>query len=647
MQYYKFLIAAILVVFFLTACIPKPVVREMPATYERAPALFEEAEQHFKNKRYQEAARLFNTLINEFPEAPETPPALMKNGIIHKELEKFSEARSFFQTLVAKHPSSPLVEDAKIEILNTYLSEKRYQEVLSLAPRLFKRSSDKTYPLQLYLVVGDAYLGAGQPENAVKLYSMAFRIASTSEKDMVLEKLKNGIRQVSSDSLDSLVLQLEDTFPKGYLMYQLGLNQMEDGNYSEAMAVFNDFIQRFPGHPLSMQAEKLIETIKIQSVIEDYAIGCLLPLSGKYEHLGQMAWTGIELAFSQFRAKNGNPSVRLVLRDTGSDASRTSNAVADMAAENVTAIIGPMVNAAEAAQEAQVREIPIITLTLAGQITEHGDYVFRNFLTPEIQSKSLVSFMIESLDLGQFAVLYPLENYGTRYMNSFSDEVAAHGGIVLDTQSYEVTMTDFRKPLEKLRKLMGTVPDITPEEYLETFLEHIVSAPDLPFFSATYPSEAEFIAIFIPDIPGKAAMILPQMAYHGFSGVYVLGTNLWHSEKFIEMVDGYAHNVILTDGFFAESANPLVRSFVEKFEMTYGYKPGFVEAVAYDTATLLLEIFALENITSHSQLKDVLMHLVDFPGVTGKTSFGPTGDAQKKAYVLGIINKQFRELKQP
>jgi ABC-type branched-subunit amino acid transport system substrate-binding protein/Tfp pilus assembly protein PilF len=644
---YKFLIIAILVVFSLTACMPKPVVREMPATYQRAPAIFEEAEQHFKNNRYQEAAQLFNTLINEFPEAPETPVALMKNGIIHKELGKFPEARSFFQTLIAKHPSNPLVEDAKIEILDTYLSEKNYQEVLSLAPRLFKRPVSKPYPLQLYIVVGNAHLGAGQPENAVKLYNMAFRIASSSEKDMVLEKLKTGIRQIPSSSLESLVLQLEDTFPKGYLMYQLGLNRIEDENYSEAVAVFNDFIQRFPGHPQSMQAEKLIDAIKIQSEIEDYAIGCLLPLSGKYTHLGQMAWTGIELAVSQFRSKYQKPSVRVVLRDTGSDNYRHSDAIADMTAENVTAIIGPMVNAAEAAREAQIQEIPLITLTLAGKITEHGDYVFRNFLTPEIQSKSLVSFMINSLGIGQFAVLYPGENYGTRYMNTFSDEVAAQGGIVLDTQPYDSTMTDFRVPLEKLRKHIRAVPDITPEEYLEKILEHKAYSQDFPFFSATYPSETKFIAIFIPDIPGKAAMILPQMVYHGFSGVYVLGTNLWHSEKFITMLDGYTHNVILTDGFFTKSENPLVRSFVEKFEMTYGYKPGFVEAVAYDTATLLLEIFTLKNIRNPSQLKDTLLQVVDFPGITGKTSFGPTGDAQKKAHVLGIINKQFRELKQP
>jgi branched-chain amino acid transport system substrate-binding protein len=142
-------------------------------------------------------------------------------------------------------------------------------------------------------------------------------------------------------------------------------------------------------------------------------------------------------------------------------------------------------------------------------------------------------------------------------------------------------------------------------------------------------------------------MIIPQLSYYDVSGVYVLGTNLWHSENFIHLVGDYAQKAILTDGFFAGSKNPRVRSFVDEFQATYGHEPGFIEAVAYDTAMLLMEILVQHNILYRSQLKDALTQVTDFPGITGKTSFDHTGEAQKDTYVLFIKNKRFLELKQP
>jgi branched-chain amino acid transport system substrate-binding protein len=142
-------------------------------------------------------------------------------------------------------------------------------------------------------------------------------------------------------------------------------------------------------------------------------------------------------------------------------------------------------------------------------------------------------------------------------------------------------------------------------------------------------------------------MIIPQLSYYDISGAYVLGTNLWHSENFIQLAGDYSQKAILTDGFFAGSKNFRVRSFVDEFQATYGHPPGFIEAVAYDTAMLLMEILARNNVLYRSQLKDALTQVTDFPGITGKTSFDQTGEAQKSTYVLCIRNKRFFELKQP
>jgi branched-chain amino acid transport system substrate-binding protein len=650
MNYLKFSLVVIISLFFLGACTPKSIISDTPATYNLSLELLEQADGQFKVKKYDEAIRSYNELIIKFPDTPEAARAMMNNGLIYKELKKFSEARPFFERLVARYPRSRLADDARIEILNSYLSEGNYQQTISKASELFDRSYQGAYPMQAYLVVGDAYLESGRPEYALKLYALALKIAPEFERDAILEKIIFGIDRIPADRLESLLNEMDDTFAKGDIMYRLGLKQFEAGNHAGALLIFNQFLDKFPTHNEASQAKKWIDAIQKQVHEGHYAIGVLLPLSGKYQELGQKAWTGIEFAIAQFGSTFQTAGISAVIRDSGSDREQTKQATAELASGQVAAIIGPMVNAEVAAEEAQIQKVPIITLTLADKITEQGDYVFRNFLTPHMQIKSMVSFLVNSMGIKRFAVLYPKEKYGTKYMNLFRDEVVLQGGVVAGSESYDVSMTDFKDPIQKLSGLFWDISDNLLAKRLEEFVDTVDTYEQYGATDTLINIEKPFAdlgAIFIPDSPAKVGMIIPQLSYYDVSGVYVLGTNLWHSEKFIHLVGDYSQKAILTDGFFAGSRNPRVRSFVDEFQATYGHEPGFIEAVAYDTAMLLMEILVQHNILYRSQLKDALTQVTDFPGITGKTSFDHTGEAQKDTYVLFIKNKRFLELKQP
>ena len=103
--------------------------------------------------------------------------------------------------------------------------------------------------------------------------------------------------------------------------------------------------------------------------------------------------------------------------------------------------------------------------------------------------------------------------------------------------------------------------------------------------------------------------------------------------------------VILPDAFFVDSDDAQVRAFVEKFEETYQEKPGFIEAVMYDSAVLLLQIVSKPDIRFRSELRSELLNLVEFQGVTGITRFDENGDAQKNLHLLTIKGRRFVELK--
>lgn len=154
----------------------------------------------------------------------------------------------------------------------------------------------------------------------------------------------------------------------------------------------------------------------------------------------------------------------------------------------------------------------------------------------------------------------------------------------------------------------------------------------------------DFDAIFIPDAPERAGLIIPQLAYYDVKDVYLFGTNLWHSDSLIRMARRYIQNSVMPDVFFDKSSSKKVRSFVENFEKTFREKPGFIEAVAYDTAIILFQLVTRPDLQYRSKLKNELINLRNFQGVTGLTSFDNNGDVRKKLYLLRIKGDKFVEL---
>jgi ABC-type branched-subunit amino acid transport system substrate-binding protein len=106
----------------------------------------------------------------------------------------------------------------------------------------------------------------------------------------------------------------------------------------------------------------------------------------------------------------------------------------------------------------------------------------------------------------------------------------------------------------------------------------------------------------------------------------------------------YVQEAIIADAFYAEDSNIKVQEFIRSFKELYGQSPGFIEAIAYDTA--MINFFALSNleIQSRDDLKEALQNLTDFNGVTGYTSFKENGESNKQLYLLQIENNQFVQL---
>ena len=637
-------------VLFLWACAPKMA----PVRLDPGDALFSRAEKMLQAESYPEALDAYSEFLEKYPDRPLADAALMKIGSVYAILGDNEKARNAYERLIAEYPESISVSDARIEILTTYYNQGYYEEVIAQAADLIEVLVSRGHFLRVYVLLGDTYMALGAPKDAVYYYILAIGQAGDPDKETILITLKDALRHLGSADLVSLISPLKDDVPKGYLMFQLGLNYTEEEKYNEALTVLSAFIEKFPVHENVQQAKNLLASIHKKSVYSRYTIGCLLPLSGPYKIYGNRALTAVELALNQFSANNSGPSIKVIIKDTASDPAKAEMAVNELYDENVAAIIGPFITAESAATAAQNKGIPIITLTQKDNITRIGDYVFRNFFTPGKQVETLVSFVVDTLGVKRFAILYPDEKYGTTFMNLFWDQVIAHGGSVVGVESYNPTYTDFADPIKKLVGLYYEVPEdlkITDlaadvQENNETVTDSTIDSLKVPPAEDDENIESgenekpeaivDFDAIFIPDAPTKAGLVIPQLAFYDVKDTYLLGTNLWHSDRLIAMARQYVQGAVVPDGFFAEDPSENVKNFVGIYQKVFDQKPGFIEAVTYDTAMILFQMVSRPDIRFRSTLKNELERLTDFQGVTGLTSFDADGDLARH-YISALV----------
>jgi ABC-type branched-subunit amino acid transport system substrate-binding protein/predicted negative regulator of RcsB-dependent stress response len=641
---------------FIWGCAPRPVVVSTPAPAAVYPGqnTVLEADGLFDARNYEKALDYYRQYLDQYPDGPAAATVLLRIGTVQNALGQYESARDSFNRLLAEFPGNDLAGYAKVGILASYYGEGLYDNAIRLGAMMLEQPLSKGQQARTHEILGDTYLALQSPEDAVYFYTMAYRLAEAPQSTMIEDKLKTAINLLNTSDIVALLGYVQDSLPRSYLMYQLGVNLAAESNYDQAAQAFSDFLAAYPAHEYNQQARRMLEELSGRTVYNRTTIGCLLPLSGRYKVYGDRAMRGVEMALARFNQQNiGGEPVQLIVKDSGSDPGMLTAAIEELVQARVAAIIGPLVDAEYAAEIAQQNGIPIVTWTQKEHITEIGDWVFRNFMTPEMQVKRIVGYAADVLGARSFVILYPEEKYGATFMNLFWDEVIQHGGRVVGVESYDPSQTDFAEPIKKLVGQFYDTPwdlkDIVrPPQDSDTAIgeEQEISRGDRGRREDEGPEAiVDFDAIFIPDAPAKAGLIVPQLAYYDIEGVYLLGTNLWHSPKMIEMARDYVQGAIMPDGFFPDSQNWRVREFVKLFEDTYAETPGVIEATAYDTAMMLFQICHHPDVQSRTAIKEELLRLRDFPGVTGLTSFDGQRDALKELSMFRIEGDGFVELK--
>jgi len=595
---------------------------EIPSSPE-AQRQFQSAEEDFQARRMNEALAKFQAFAVRFPQDPLADDAFFRIGQIYMSRDDPYLASLALERIPADFPNSNKIAETYELLSEIYERLQRPEDAIFSLKRLLELSATRSEKGWIYRELAVLQHNLGRDVEALESLEKAWSLAESPSMREEIQQEGEAVIEALQDeqALHQIVRRFAGSFAGQFASLKLG--ELYISRHQDAQA--REVLQEVSANPVvpsyGEEARRILDTLLESADVDRLALGCIVPLSGEYEQYGRKIVQGIELAALPYLTIGDTPDdIKLIYRDSEGDPETAREAVRSLVQEHkVIGIIGPMEGGASAAaaEEAQELKVPLITLTPQEDIPALGGYVFRNFLTADQQIRFLVSYTMETLGLQRFAILYPDDQYGKKYMNIFWDEVEARKGLITAAESYSRDRTDFSTEIKKLAGI---------------------------FYTESRKPVLDFQALFIPDTDYKVGLIAPQLAHFDVVGIYLLGTSLWNTPMLAQMAGPFLQKALFVDGFFPQSTAPLVKSFVETYSAKYGDEPDVWAAHGFDTASILLELIVNHNVSSRAELLDKLRQVREYPGVTGSTSFTSGGEVNKTPFILTIQDNRIVEV---
>ncbi len=419
--------------------------------------------------------------------------------------------------------------------------------------------------------------------------------------------------------LERVVGENEFGFVRAQAAFRLGLLRLRAKDFDGARKQFAAAAEWGQGMPVQMQAENYLAQVDSRRRVDPFAIGTVLPLTGKHAPIAQKTLRGLQLGLGVYGPDRAN--FKLAVVDSEGTPEGARRAVERLVTEDsVIAVVGSLLSreATAVAQKTEELGVPSVALSQKAGLTESGTYIFRNAVTSAMQVRELVKLAMEQLNLKRFAILYPNDAYGVEYANLFWDEVLARGGTIAGAQIYNPTETDFRGPI---KRLVGTYyMEDRRSEYQNRLRDWYrkqkkISTRESPP-DDILPPIVDFDAVFIPDTPKALGQIAPMLVYQNVNNVRLLGTNVWNTSELVRRGEKNVENAVFVDTNLTNDPAFKNSKFFKDFVRTFGEEPGMFEAQGFEVGVMLRNSIASGE-RSRIGLAESLNNMRQFQGVGG------------------------------
>ncbi|HEX9020901.1 MAG TPA: penicillin-binding protein activator [Nitrospirota bacterium] len=607
-------------------CAPKMVPE--PAWEKEAGALLDQADAQFSKRQYDQAAKTVDAFLYRYPTSRHKDRALYLLGDMRLMQRDYSRALNYYKEVLQGYPASSYITQARYKLGICYFELKDYDlAIANLQDR--SKITDPSQQRRIAEMLSTAYLAKKNYPSAVKEFAA---LAETSPNEKQRAGYRDSVREIIEKQLSEGELSAlagGASYPSDIARLRLAALLIEQRQYGDAVKVGREFLEKFPNHPEKTRAEMLLNEATIGLTAPRFFLGALVPQTGQLAFFGDRVLKGIQLAVHAFNLQNPGDRAELLVKDTEGSPEKAVSALKELASKDVVAVVGPLLTKeAEAiAPELEKLKVPVITPAASGEdIGRRSPWLFRNALTNASQAEAEAQYAV-SQKLKKFVVLYPDDPYGKDLARIFRKNLERRA-VLLASIAYPPDVKDFGPYAKQVIEIdLRSRKIAIPED----------DAARKKLFQEYSPS---FDAVYLPGPAERIGLIIPQLAFYNITGVAFIGSNSGHAPDLIERAQRYAEGAVFADGFFPESEDPAIKQMVDAYRSAYQETPDILAAQAYDAAMMVLSLAKSRKNTPQA-VRDGLLALKGYPGVSGLTTFPGNGEAQKKLFLIKVQNGAF------
>lgn len=231
-------------------------------------AYLRSADCYFMNKQFATAQKMYDNVINQNLKTADY--ALYQKAIIAGALGKNSDKITLLQSLPKQYPNSGFGGEALMEIVNTYIFNKQYNDAISILTEVVKNKAASVYFPQAYLKLGLCNFNLDNNEEALKYFSLLSKnYPNAQEADESIEYIRNiFIETQRPEEFITFMKQngkLISYSEEDSLTYRSAQLRFQANDTAAAAKGYKNYLFKFPDGKYFLQANYILAEINIDN----------------------------------------------------------------------------------------------------------------------------------------------------------------------------------------------------------------------------------------------------------------------------------------------------------------------------------------------------------------------------------------------
>jgi branched-chain amino acid transport system substrate-binding protein len=342
-------------------------------------------------------------------------------------------------------------------------------------------------------------------------------------------------------------------------------------------------------------------------------IAVAMPMTGDYAEYGQSAWIAAQIMVEQYNKAGGilGKQIELVQFDDRNSPEEASSIAQKIVSDKaIIGVMGHFASGVSMTVSPVYEENKVIQISATASHPDYskaGKYIFRNNAVFTQEVAPMVDILANDINVKKVGIIAIKTDWGSSAGPLTAQMVQETGKLELVGLEYvQETSDDHRPAISKM---------------ISAGAEAVLGLGQYSLYSPLARQYREMD---------------PNIILLGGAGAF--------SKQLIDLAGSAVEGLYMSVSFFPGSDDPDVKYFVDEFKRRYGMEPSSLTAQGYDSIGIFCEAIKAAGTLDREKVRDAV-NAIDYPGITGRTTFDQGGDAAKVFQKVVVRNGEFVQYK--